>query len=49
MQKVYMKEFRPTHVPLSVEGGVIDEEGVGITLNCLRELMQNRIMLFVIS
>ncbi|KAM0066564.1 putative 14-3-3 protein [Helianthus debilis subsp. tardiflorus] len=49
MQKVYMKELRPTPVPLTVEGGVIDEEDVGITLNCLRELMQNRILLFFIS
>ncbi|KAJ0581721.1 hypothetical protein HanHA300_Chr04g0144281 [Helianthus annuus] len=49
MQKVYTKELRPTHVPLTVEGGVIDEEDVGITLNCLRELMQNQILLFVIS
>ncbi|KAJ0795258.1 hypothetical protein HanPI659440_Chr04g0148411 [Helianthus annuus] len=49
MQKVYTKELCPTPVPLTVEGGVIDEEDVGITLNCLRELMHNRILLFFIS
>ncbi|MFS7951594.1 putative ribosome biogenesis protein Nop53/GLTSCR2 [Helianthus anomalus] len=46
MQKVYTKELRPTPVPLTVEAGVIDEEDVGITLNCLRELMQHHILLF---
>uniref|UniRef100_A0A251UZD6 Ribosome biogenesis protein NOP53 n=1 Tax=Helianthus annuus TaxID=4232 RepID=A0A251UZD6_HELAN len=49
MQKVYTKELRPTPVPLTIKGGVIDEEDGGITLNCLRELMQNRILLFFIS
>ncbi|KAM0011649.1 hypothetical protein Hdeb2414_s0060g00760971 [Helianthus debilis subsp. tardiflorus] len=49
MKKVYTKELHLTPVPLTVEGGVIDEEDMGITLNCLRELMQNRIMLFLIS
>ncbi|KAJ0526284.1 hypothetical protein HanHA300_Chr09g0321431 [Helianthus annuus] len=30
MQKIYTKELRPKPVPLIVEGGVIDEEDVGI-------------------
>ncbi|KAJ0555401.1 putative ribosome biogenesis protein Nop53/GLTSCR2 [Helianthus annuus] len=34
MQKVYTKELRPAPVPLTVEGGVIDEEDVDVFSRC---------------